>query len=206
VSPTITPTFATIGPLINAMGIARADGQVTQPIGTASDGTPIFEREVGFGFFLYVEARPGPGNRPVGQVTFNSDLGDPNVLPNLQIVVSRPLGNGSAAVCDDGPDPPIGGVPAVDPPLFGGAQMAANAINDLACRFNARTSSGDACTRNRQQDPSFVVTSTRVQFCPAVGVGSEIAFPVGDTRVTARVTDTLGQPGPPASIIVRVLP
>ncbi|HSP98407.1 MAG TPA: hypothetical protein VL049_14365 [Candidatus Dormibacteraeota bacterium] len=205
-SPTITPTFATIGPLINAMGVARADGQVTQPIDTAGDGTPIFQRAVGFGFFLYIEARPGLGNRPVGQVTYNSDLGDPNALPNLQVVVSRALGNGSTDVCDDGPDPPIGGVPATNPPMFGGSQTSANAINDLSCRFNARTTSGDACTDNSQQDPSFVVATTRVQFCPAVGVGSEIAFPVGDTRVTARITDVIGQPGPPASIIIRVLP
>jgi hypothetical protein len=188
------------------MGVARADGQVTQPFATAGDGTPIFVRQVGFGFFLYIEARPGSGTRPVGQVTFNSDLGDPNVLPNLQITVSNPLGNGSAAVCDDGPDPPIGGVPATNPPMFGGTQAAANAINDLSCRFNARTTSGDACTRNSQQDPSFVAVGTRVQFCPSVGVGSEIAFPIGDTRVTARITDVLGQPGPAASIIIRVVP
>ena len=186
--------------------MARADGLVTQPIGTAGDGTPIFERPLGFGFFLYVEARPGQGGRPVGQNTFNSALDDPNLLPNLQVVVSRPLGNGSSAVCDDGPDPPIGGVPAVDPPMFGGSQASANAINDLACRFNARATTGDACTRNNQQDPSFVVASTRVQFCPAVGVGSEIAFPVGDTRVTVRVTDIIGQPGPAKSVIIRVVP
>ena len=48
--------------------------------------------------------------------------------------------------------------------------------------------------------------ATRVQFCPALGIGSELAFPVGDTRVTARVTDIIGQPGPPSSIIIRVLP
>jgi hypothetical protein len=120
-------------------------------------------------------------------------------------VVSRALGNGSGEVCDDGPDPPIGGVPAVDPPQFGGTQSSANAINDLACRFNARATTGDACTRNNQQDPSFVVASTRVQFCPAVGVGAEIAFPLGETRITARATDVIGQPGLASSIIIRVV-
>jgi hypothetical protein len=79
-----------------------------------------------------------------------------------------------------------------------------DAINDLACRFNPRTTTGDACTRNSQQDSMFVVASTRVQFCPSVGVGSEIEFPLGDTRVTARVTDIIGQPGPAKSIIIRV--
>jgi len=186
--------------------VARADGQVTQPIGTAGDGTPIYQRAVGFGFFLYVEARLGPGNRQVGQVTFNYDPGDPNVLPNFQLLSSNPLGNGSTAVCDDGPDPPIGGVPAVNPPMFGGTQASANAINDLGCRFNARVTTGDACTKNSQQDPSFVNPATRVQFCPAIGVGSELTFPVGDTRLTVRVTDIIGQPGPPSSIIIRVLP
>ena len=129
---------------------------------------------------------------------------DPNALPNFQILVSRALGNGSTLVCDNGPDPPIGGVPAVDPPQFGGDQNVANAINDLACRFDARTTTGDACTRNASQDAAFVNAATRVQFCPQLGIGSELAFPDGDTRVTARVTDAIGQPGFPASIIIRV--
>lgn len=188
------------------MGVARADGQVVQPVGTADDGTPIFERQVPNGFFLVIEARPGQGNRPVGQTTFNWQAGDPNVLPNLQIVVSRPLGNGSTKVCDDGSIPPPGGVPAINPPVFGGTQASADAINDLGCRFNARPNSDLACTRNVFQEPAFVNPATRVQFCPALGIGAEIAFPLGDTRVTARVTDTLGQPGLPQSIIIRVLP
>jgi hypothetical protein len=188
------------------MGVARADGQLTQPIGTAPDGTKIYLRQVPQGFFIVVEARPGPSNRPVGTNTFNSIATDPDALPNFRIVVSRALGNGSSLVCDNGPDPPIGGVPAVDPPVFGGSQTVANAINDLACRFDARTTSGDACTRNASQEAAFVNSATRVQFCPQLGVGSEIAFPLGDTRVSALVTDALGQPGFPASIIIRVAP
>lgn len=183
--------------------MARADGQVTQPIGTAPDGTRIFLRRVGFGFFLIAEAKAGQSNRLPGTQTFNPVPGE---LPNLHMVVSRPLGNGSALVCDNGPDPPIGGVPAVDPPMFGGSLAAANAINDLGCRFEARTNTADACTRNGLQDAAFVNAQTRVQFCPVVGVGHEIAFPLGDTRVTVRVTDILGNPGLPASIIIRVQP
>jgi hypothetical protein len=200
----VTPTFQTIGPIINYLGVARADGQVTQPMGTAGDGTPIYLRPLPQGFFLVVEARPGPSGRPVGQNTFNSALDDPNLLPDLQIVVSRPLGNGSPTVCDDGSGGIIGGVPAVNPAVFGGTQASANAINDLTCRFNVRSSSGDACTRNAQQDAAFVVGSTRVQFCPASGIGAEIGFLPGDTRVTARVTDNIGQPGVAAAIIIRV--
>jgi len=186
------------------MGIARADGQVTQPIGNANDGTPIYDRPLGSGFFLYVEVRNGVSNRPAGHTTFNSDLGDPNALPDFQILVSRPLGNGSTKVCDDGSIPPPGGVPAVNPPMFGGSQDSANAINDLACRFDYRGTSSEACTRNVSQDAQFVVSTSRAQFCTASGVGSEIAFPIGDTRVTVRVRDNLGAPGPASSMIVRV--
>jgi hypothetical protein len=179
--------------------VARADGQGTAPIGTLSDGTPVYQRPLGFGFFLVVEAAPGPSGRPVGTQTFNA-----NGLPNLQIVVSRPLGNGSPAVCDSS-GANIGGVPAVDPPMFGGSQASTNAINDLGCRFDARTADV-ACTHDASDLPAFLGKRTTVQFCPSVDIGAEIAFPLGDTRVTARVTDVIGQPGLPASIIIRVTP
>ncbi len=139
-------------------------------------------------------------------MTFNWNPFDWNVLPDLQIVTSRALGNGSTDVCDIGPLPlPLGGVPAVDPPSFGGSQFASNAINDLSCRFGARGSSGEACTRNEFQEDSFVKPTTTLQFCTEIGVGMEIAFPPGDTRLTVRVRDVIGQPGLPASMIVRVL-
>lgn len=177
-----------------------------QPAATDPDGTKIYSRPVPYGFILFVEARPGPNRRSVGTTTYNHSPGDPNVLPNLQIVVSEALGNGSSSVCDKGPAPNLGGVPAVDPPRFGGDQASANAINDLACRFDARGNSSDACTRNGLQDASFASTSTKVQFCPSVAIGAEIGFPPGDTRITARVTDAVGQPGLPASIIIRLEP
>lgn len=160
-----------------------------------------------FGFFIFVEAKPGLSRRPVGTVTFNSDPTDPNVLPQFQMLTSHALGNGSAAVCDDGPAPGnlIGGVPGVSPPMFGGSQRAADAINDLGCRFDARTSSLFACTRDEQTlSGAFVKAGTTVQFCTSAGVGSEIAFPHGDTILTLRVLDVLGQPGPSVSIVIRV--
>ncbi len=84
--------------------------------------------------------------------------------------------------------------------------MVSNAINDFACRFDARRMSTDACTRNAFQEDRFVSTGSGVvQFCSTVGVGQEIAFPLGDTRLTARALDNLGQPGLPASIIIRVV-
>ena len=42
------------------------------------------------------------------------------------------------------------------------------------------------------------------QFCPNIGIDTALRLASGDTRVTARVTDVLGQPGVPASIIIRV--
>jgi len=180
------------------MGVARADGSVVRPIDTLPDGTNVFLREVGFGFFLVVEVKVGPSGRPVGTTTFSAGQ-----LPNFRIAVSRPLGNGSALVCDDGPSPPIGGVPALNPPIF---DQNVNTVNDLSCRFDARTNAGDACTRNASQESAFVNSQTKVQFCPIVGLGSELEFPDGDTFVTAEVTDAIGQPGFPESIVIRVVP
>ena len=207
-TPSITPTFQIIGPTVTYMGLARADGQPVPSAGTAPDGTRIFERQVAQGFFVIVEVREGMSRLPPATSTFNSNPNDPNTLPAFQIFPSRALGNGSAAICDDGPSPPPGGVPAVNPPMFGGSQESANAINDLACRFSARINpmGEDACTRNAFQEASFVSPQSKMQFCPVVGIGSEIAFPIGDTRLFARVLDVAGQPGMPASIIVRVLP
>ena len=185
--------------------MARADGRVVRSIGPDDRGYPTFLRPAS-GFLIYLEAKPGVSRRDVGTVTFRSDPSDPSVLPDAQFEVSRPLGNGSTAVCDRGPPPNIGGVPAVNSQGFGGSQADSNAINDLSCRFDARTASGLACTRDAfQQVEGFVSNDSTVQFCSSPGVGSEIAFPPGDTTVTARVLDIVGQPGPPASIVIRVL-
>jgi hypothetical protein len=43
-----------------------------------------------------------------------------------------------------------------------------------------------------------------VQFCPTVGVGIEIAFPLDETTLTAVVKDDFGQPGLPATIVLRI--
>ena len=192
--------------MITYFGIARADGIVTAPVGVTSEGNPIFERAVPQGFFIVVEGKPGPELRPVATSTFNWSPGDPNVLPDFLIVSSRSLGNGSAQVCDDGTTGPPGGVPAVDPPTFGGTQASANAINDLACRFSARTNATDACTRDFSALSVFIDPTSSVQFCPRVGVGSEFAFPAGDTTLTVRLRNNQGQLGPPSSIVVRVYP
>jgi len=53
-------------------------------------------------------------------------------LPDLQVIVSRPLSDGSGAVCD-ADFPEVGGVPATEPFDIDNA-AAAPAINDLGCR------------------------------------------------------------------------
>ena len=126
------------------------------------------------------------------------------MLPDLQTLLSRALGNGSLAVCDQGPAPPIGGVPATVPRVFADTQAVANAINDMSCRFDVRAASVQACTRDAFGTYAFTNPESTVQFCTSPGVGIELAFPLGDTIVTARVRDVLGQPGHPSSIAVRV--
>ena len=174
-------------------------------IGPQDDGYPTFLRPPS-GFIIYIEAKPGISRLPLGTTTFNSDPGDPGVLPDLQTVVSRPLGNGSLRVCDEGPSPPIGGVPATVPRMFTGTQAVANAVNDLSCRFDSRSSTMQACTRDSFGNYGFTNANAAVQFCTSLGVGTELAFPFGDTIVCARVRDVAGQPGQPSCIAVRVLP
>jgi hypothetical protein len=202
-TPTSTPLI--IGGDIVAFGVARADGLPVASIGPQDDGYPTFLRPP-HGFIIYLEARPGISRLALGTMTFNSDPTDPGVLPDLQIVVSRPLGNGSLRVCDDGPSPPIGGVPATVPRMFTGTQAVANAVNDLACRFDSRSSTMNACTRDSFGNYGFTNAGASVQFCTSPGVGAELAFPFGDTIVCARVRDVAGQPGQPSCIAVRVLP
>jgi hypothetical protein len=210
-SATPTPTEMPSGPIVTYLALVKADGRLVDPADSLSDGTPVFVHSQPQGFLLVIEAGFGTGNRPIGGTTFNHVPGDPNALPDLQIVTSCPLGDGSPAVCDAGPGGPLGGVPAVDPPLFGGTQASADAINDFACRFSKRgpTTGGEdpgPCTRNENGEYAFADPGSRVQFCSVVGVGAEIAFKTGDTRITARITDTSGEPGPAAAMVVRIVP
>jgi hypothetical protein len=159
------------------------------------------------GFLIYVEARRGLSGRAVGTSTFNWDPDDPNVLPHFQIVTERTLGNGSTKVCDN-QSSDLGGVPASPPPpMFFGSQAIADRINDYSCRFDTHTRTEDACTvQPVSRDPRFTDPFSTTQFCSSPGVGAEIAFPSGKTRLTARVIDTGGFPGEPASIIIDVQP
>lgn len=201
-TPTVPPE-----PVITFFGLTRADDTVLSPVGSTPGGVPIYERFFGSGFSLVIEARRGGSNANLGPSTFNWSPLDPAVLPDLQIVVSRPLGNGSAAVCDDAP-PQLGGVPAVDPPQFGGTQAVANAINDLSCRFKdglglrRGRESIDACTQSADGVFRFVEPTSSFQYCGLIN--EPLSFPPGDTVVTAVVRDVAGNVSSPRRIVVRV--
>ncbi len=182
--------------MVTVAGVALADGTVTQPF--IEGGVPVYRRFVGSGFFLFVEMERPADLLPIGTVVFQ-----PGGLPDFRIAVDRAIGDGSPAVCDDGPVPePAGGVPALPGADFGANP---NTVNDFSCRFEVRTAVGTGpCTRDGFGNDAFVSTDSEVQFCALIGV--ELAFPVGDTRVTVAGTDVLGRPGAPTSIIIRVTP
>ncbi|GIW40797.1 MAG: hypothetical protein KatS3mg076_1374 [Candidatus Binatia bacterium] len=207
---TATPTAGGGGPEIVFFGLTNAEDFLIQPSGTTPDGIPIYRRPLGSGFHIVVEAKRGPTNRPIGMETFRYDPGDPTVLPDLQIQVNRPLGDGSPEVCDDTP-PFLGGVPAIVPPSFAPSPFVAAAINDLACRFidglgeKLGRRRADACVLFETGDRDFVRPETDVQFCSQV-IPPPLAFPQGDTLVTARVRDIDGRTSREARILVRVGP
>jgi len=203
-TPTLTPTPA-VGPAIVFFGVTSADGTLQEP----TPGTiPIFQRPFGLGFTLVVEARPGVNRRPIDGNTFA-----PGGVPGLQIQATRPLGNGSTAVCDNA-EPVFGGVPGIDPPRLEDPASIADPLNDLGCRFidgggvTAARTCGDGCVRFDTGELGCAGDPTGgsgiSQFCGQITGALE--FPDGDTLVTARVQDVTGNPGAPAQLIVRVAP
>ena len=204
-TPTITltptPSPTPIPPQLVTFAVARADDLAQVPDGVDAAGRPIFLRAQGQGMTLVVEARRG-SNR-LDDVAY-----DPSgAAPGVEIVVSRPLGDGSSAVCDYDP-PLIGGVPAVDPPVFSDDQMVRDAVADLGCRFNdgtgaprGRTASA-ACTRDAGALYGFLDPATELQYC--LPIAKAWAFPTGDTIVAARVRDLAGQVSAPREIVIRV--
>jgi hypothetical protein len=211
-TPTRTPT-APPGPVVRYFGLTRSDDVPIDPIGTTPEGIPIFSRPQGFGFNIVVEAARGPSNNQVGADTFVPDLSGP---PDLQIIASRPLGDGSDAVCDS-TGPNAGGVPGLQPPSFLPTESVIRILNDFGCRFvdgsGAPRGRGtqEACTRvPPEMDFRFVAPDSSLQFCASVT--RAIEFPPGDTLLTVRVLDETspdappgsGLPGPTARIIVRI--
>lgn len=189
-----------IGPVITHFGAARADGLPVEPESVDGSGVPTFLSVVGSGFILVVEARPGTGGYEVGRRTFVHKPDDPTLRPDLEILASRDLGDGSPEVCDRR-RPNMGGVPGFNPPNFADTQKVADALNDLACRFETFLESEFSCTINAHGNYSFVHPETTNQFC--VIVAKSFAFPVGTTEVRARLRDVEGNPGPVQRIRIR---
>jgi hypothetical protein len=187
------------------VGLARPDDTLVDASGATPEGWPIFERPFGYGFSIVIEGKRGPNNKQPGVSTFEDFA-----RPDLQIIVSRPLGNGSSTVCDN-MLPVIGGVPASA--SFAETQAISNAINDFACRFvdgnglmMGRSKSEEACTRFPDGSFHFVDTNSpsRVQFCGAIA--PPFSFPIGDTVVTVRLRDQSDQVGPSKSFVIRISP
>ncbi len=202
-SPTVTETPA-VGPRIGFFGVSSADDVLQTPDGVDGNGTPIYQRNFGFGFRLVVEAASGTNNISVGRDAFND-----GVRPALQVQVTRALGNGSPTVCD-AEAPNFGGVPAIDPPLFDDSAAVVDALNDLGCRFIDGVGQPQArgcmtsCIRDSNGDYACHELDTDAQFCALVDAPLE--FPLGDTLVSVRVRDVAGNLGAPKRLILRVQP
>lgn len=172
------------------------------PVGEI-DGVPLFTRPFGFGFSIIVEAAPGISGRPVLLSTYS-----PFAAPDLQIQVTNPLGDGSDDVCDN--DPPIlGGVPAINPPVFNSDQEVVDVVNDFSCRFVdgqnrtvGRTCFGDPCLLRTNGQFGCGATASTVQFCGLIS--QNLTFRDGDTMVSVRARDSAGNYGPVSRIFVRI--
>ncbi len=203
-TPTSTPTSTSTPqpPEILLFGLARADDLVQEPDTHDAVGRPVYIRSQGQGMMLFVEARRGASR--LEESAYDPD----GFAPGVEIIASRPLGDGSPAVCDYNP-PIIGGVPAVDPFEFTDSDMVRDAIEDLGCRFNDGTgeprgrTTNSACTRDAGALYSFVTPTAELQYC--LPIAKAWSFPIGDTIVAARVRDSAGRVSATSEIVIRVV-
>jgi len=217
-SVTLTPTDtpAEAGPQVSFLAPVDADGcffccstlcqhNPTPTPAFDGEGRQIYERGGQNGFFLVVEGKAGVNFRQPGMALIHPSCnqGGCTGMPDLQIMVSNDLGQGSGAVCDTGAGGD--GVPGVDPAdFFNGTQAVLDAANDLSCRFIVNVSSGDACTRDIFGVNDFQSADTTRQYCAVVT--STAKFPVGDTIVSVQLRDSTGVLGPRKEIVIRVTP
>lgn len=197
------------GPDITYFGIAGPDGVPHVPDGYFDDGRPQYVVPTGSEFSLVIEGRPGRDGQPVGIEAFAAQADDPNVLPDLQVLLSRALGDGSPIVCDHTP-PSAGGVPATDPLEYAGTQAVADAINDFGCLIDdgsgvARgvTESTQACTRLTAENAAFVDPTSTTQFCAPILAAWSFP-PRSSTIVRARLRDAQGALGADQEMVVTV--
>jgi hypothetical protein len=195
-----TPTAPPVGPEITYFGIARADDRVLTPALYDDAGRPVFIPVHGQHIKIVLEARRGM--RPLERTAYDPSGG----ARGVDFLVSRALGNGSPAVCDD-----AGGVPGIDPPVFSDDPVVVDAINDLGCRVDDGTGAPaghgaeSACTRPQPSDQyAFIDPTSDLQFC--LPIDAAWSFATGDTIVAARVRDVTGVVGSAREIVVRVEP
>ena len=204
--PTPTPTLG-LGANIGYFGVLRADETLLDPTSVDDQGRPVYVRQNPSGFVLVIDAKPGTNAAPVGFNAFNYDPGNPAARPDLQVEVSRPLGDGSLVVCDN-TEGHFGGVPGIDPMSYDTTQAISDALNDLGCRFNDGTGTpggrneDSACVQFPDGEFHFVDPQSTVEFCGFISF--PLRFADGDTIVTARVRDINGILGPPRQIVIRV--
>lgn len=191
------------GPEITYLGLARADGRLVPAAGYDVEGRPLYRLDQGAGFFLVVEGRPGRSQSPVGLRAFTT-----SGWPDLQVLVSRPLGDGNPEVCDTR-RPMLGGVPATPQLEFVEDLRVVGAINDFGCRVDdgqgnplGRDDSEFACTSFPDATDHFVSPRSTVQFCATIA--SSWAFRPGQTVVKVRLQDEAGYKGWPREMIVEV--
>jgi hypothetical protein len=207
-SPTATPTPIPPGdaPRVSYLGLADGARVPVAPTGADHDDRPVLAHP-GAGAVLVIEGRIGNDGHPLGVETYRDDGG----LPDLQVILSNPLGDGSPTVCDLGAGV-HGGVPAVEPFAFDISPAVADAVNDLGCRFNdgsgrnrGQIETEFACTRASVSSPfAFVDPASNVQYCLPLARAWD--FPVGDTIVAARIRDVAGAVGRPKEVVIRRLP
>lgn len=196
-----------IGPTITHFGFTDSETTPLNPIGFDAMDRPIFNQPMaGGGGSLVIEARAGRSGRNPGLSTVpNGDQ-----PPDVQVILSRALGDGDPTVCDIA-EPHFGGVPATTPLAFEPmTQVTRDHIHDMGCRFNDGTgqfagrTAGEACTRTSDGDFDFVDRGSNLQYCAQTAAAW--AFALGDTVVAARAKDGDGNYGEPREIVVRIGP
>ncbi len=184
------------GPVITTMALLPQSGQFFGPDGHDSEGRPVYN-SLGVGT-LIVEGRMGDLFQRIGDMAFT-----PGELPDLQAIVSQPLGDGNPAVCDQSV---LGGIAATVPFGFRADSASIARINDLGCRVDdgqgfslGRTDPFDSCV---VPSFSFADPTTEIQFCAPIPNAE--SFPPGDTIVAARMRAEGGTLGAIREIVVRV--
>ncbi len=207
--PTITPTSTPLdtGPVVVFFGVTSNDRRV-RPTPTAGPGPAVYQTTNNQGYIV-VEAVAGTsGQPPSGSLMPGADG-----RPDLQIESTTDLGNGSTAVCDT--QPPLqggGGIPGIPTPYFGPdpgpTPFITNALNDFACRFTYQGSAPCTFIDDSGQEKTVSGISGAVQFCDQVAATATFPTPApgeSGTLLTVQLRDTVGNTGPTAQIIVRVV-